>query len=331
MEVTYSISSEAPLVSIVCPTFNQENYIAQTIEGFISQRTLIPFEIIIHDDASTDKTAAIVKECQRLHPELITVIQQAENQYSKGIRVVPLAFSFARGEFIAYCEGDDYWIDAHKLEKQARFLLENPEYGVVFSRAKILYESTQKLMASPNVSRFNKLSRDEQRVALCSGNPFVACTSMFRKSAVDGYWEIAKKLHARLDDLAIWFYILESKKIWFLDDLTAVYRVLPSSASHFTNLTGKVSFQKSVYKVTLYFNRRFGSVVEKQKIRKRYAELLQEYCLEKSLYKDSIRYSRSCRNWAWSFLRVLARPFYFKLKLARLFFNRHLARYKTQI
>lgn len=108
-----------PLVSICCITYNQENYIRDAIEGFLMQRTTFPIEIIIHDDASTDNTAKVVNEFAEKHPDLIVPIYQTINQYSQGIKPWPnFVFPRARGKYIALCEGDDYWTDPLKLQKQ---------------------------------------------------------------------------------------------------------------------------------------------------------------------------------------------------------------------
>lgn len=107
-----------PLVSISCTAYNQKDYIVQCIEGFLAQETTFPVEIIIHDDASTDGTAEIIKEYSLLYPNLFKTILQQENQYRLGKMTNAFNFEIARGKYIALCHGDDYWIDALKLEKQ---------------------------------------------------------------------------------------------------------------------------------------------------------------------------------------------------------------------
>ncbi|MCO6441317.1 MAG: glycosyltransferase [Nitrococcus mobilis] len=118
--------STKPLLSICCTTYNHENYIAQAIDGFLMQLTSFPIEILIHDDASIDRTAEIIRRYELEHPDVIKVIYQSENQFSKGRRPMLLNFERAQGEYIAFCEGDDYWTDPHKLQKQADFLEKNP-------------------------------------------------------------------------------------------------------------------------------------------------------------------------------------------------------------
>jgi glycosyltransferase involved in cell wall biosynthesis len=108
-----------PLVSICCITYNHEDYIRDAIEGFLMQETDFPLEIIVHDDASTDATADIIREYERKYPDIIKPIYQTENQYSKGkVTILFPLFKAAKGKYIALCEGDDYWIDPLKLHKQ---------------------------------------------------------------------------------------------------------------------------------------------------------------------------------------------------------------------
>ncbi len=98
-------------VSISCLTYNHEKYIAQTIEGFLLQKTTFKYEILIHDDASTDNTSRIVQEYAGKYPSLIKPLIQTENQYSQGVRVEKFNRERALGEYYALCEGDDYWTD----------------------------------------------------------------------------------------------------------------------------------------------------------------------------------------------------------------------------
>ncbi|MBP5288836.1 MAG: glycosyltransferase family 2 protein [Clostridia bacterium] len=115
-------------VSVICAAYNHEKYIEDAIRGFLKQKTNFKFEVFIHDDASTDNTAAIIKKYADQYPELIRPIFQKENQYSQHISffkndILPLA----RGKYLAVCEGDDYWVDENKLQKQADYLDAHPD------------------------------------------------------------------------------------------------------------------------------------------------------------------------------------------------------------
>lgn len=118
------------LVSISCITYNHEKFIADAIDSFLMQKTNFNFEILIHDDASTDRTADIVREYEGKYPHLIKPVYQIENQYSKGGSGNKINFNRARGKYIALCEGDDYWTDPYKLQKQVDYMENHPECGL---------------------------------------------------------------------------------------------------------------------------------------------------------------------------------------------------------
>jgi hypothetical protein len=118
-----------PVVSIVCTTYNHERYIESAIRGFLSQDCAFPFEILIHDDASTDATQRVIRHWQQQYPTVIRAVLQTENQFSKGVRPFELLLAQARGDFVATCEGDDFWVDAAKLQRQVGFLHSNPEFS----------------------------------------------------------------------------------------------------------------------------------------------------------------------------------------------------------
>jgi glycosyltransferase involved in cell wall biosynthesis len=119
--------ADLPLVSICCETYNHEKYIRDAIDGFLMQKTDFAYEIIIHDDASTDQTADIIRSYADNNPNIIPILQ-AENQHSKGVRILStFVYPIVRGKYIALCEGDDYWTDPGKLQKQIDYMEEHPE------------------------------------------------------------------------------------------------------------------------------------------------------------------------------------------------------------
>ena len=150
------MKNTTPLISIVCTAYNHENFISDAIEGFLMQQTSFPYEIIIHDDASTDGTSDIIKKYEKEHPNLIRAIYQSENQYSQGIDFINSLFRMARGKYIAICEGDDYWTDPQKLQKQVNFMTAHPECSI--SCHKVLLNMT---MIKKRIVFFQKLTKPE--------------------------------------------------------------------------------------------------------------------------------------------------------------------------
>ncbi|PAU75364.1 hypothetical protein CK501_16565 [Halovibrio salipaludis] len=113
---------DCAVISIWCPTYNHDNYIEKTICGFLHQKTQYPFEIVIHNDASNDDTDKIIKKYKKLYPNIIKYIKSRENQFQKGIKPTRLASKYCSGEYIAFCDGDDYWTSDLKIQLQAAAL-----------------------------------------------------------------------------------------------------------------------------------------------------------------------------------------------------------------
>jgi len=131
-----------PVVTIKCITYQHVNFIRDAIEGFLMQETTFPVEILIHDDASTDGTADIIRDYQARYPQLFRTVLQTENQYSQGNKPRKFLNPLVRGEFVALCEGDDYWTSPQKLQKQVAALLGAPECSACIHNAWEVMEGT---------------------------------------------------------------------------------------------------------------------------------------------------------------------------------------------
>lgn len=137
-----------PLVMINCITYNQARYLRQALDGFVMQRTDFPVVAVVHDDASTDGTAATIREYAAHYPDLILPIYETENQYSKRNgslkRIMQAARNATGAKYVAYCEGDDYWTDPLKLQKQVDYLESHPDYSMCFHNAIVHHENGEK-------------------------------------------------------------------------------------------------------------------------------------------------------------------------------------------
>ncbi len=256
-----------PLVSIMCITYNHANYIRETINGFLIQKTDFPVEIIIHDDASQDGTQDVIKEYEALYPTVIKTIYQTENQYSKKVDFVKqYILPKIKGDYIAYCEGDDYWTDPLKLQKQIDILKRNQEFGLVFT-------DINRINEGGNLIDTNFISNDKS--SFCDSfedyliyAPFRApCTWVFRKSL----FYVNNKDYI-VGDFPMLLDILANSKIFFLEDITANYRILTNSASHFTELFKFYSFMKGIFDIQMDYARKYNVTVDiKNKIQTRFA------------------------------------------------------------
>lgn len=138
--------AEKVMVAIDCIVYNHEPYIRQCLEGFVMQKTTFPFVAIVHDDASTDKSADIIREYAERYPDIIYPVYEIENQYSKRdkslTKIRKREIDRFNPKYIAFCEGDDYWIDPLKLQKQVDILEKNEEYGMCYTNFDIFYHET---------------------------------------------------------------------------------------------------------------------------------------------------------------------------------------------
>jgi len=133
------------LVSVLCLAYNHEKYIRQCLDGFVMQKTNFKYEVLINDDASTDNTAQIIREYEKKYPEIIKPIYQTENQYSKGVKISRDILSpKAKGKYIAFCEGDDYWINENKLQLQVDAMEMHPECNMCVHKVWVVTEAGEK-------------------------------------------------------------------------------------------------------------------------------------------------------------------------------------------
>lgn len=212
-------NNSTPSISICCVTYNHELYIRDTIEGFLMQKTSYPIgEIIIHDDASTDRTAEIIKEYVTKHPNLIIPILQTENQHSKHNGSISAQFVYPRvkNKYIAICEGDDYWYDPLKLQKQIDILEANHAINLVFTNKLIKDNKGFKPV-------FYKNRYYTTNDILSGFNPGLQ-TICFRKDAIN--FEEYKILNYHINgDRLIPYLCSLSGKIFRLKDYTSIYRM----------------------------------------------------------------------------------------------------------
>ena len=240
------------LVSISCITYNHVDYIKECLEGFLKQECNFGFEILIHDDASKDGTQDIIKEYQQKYPDLIFPILQVENQYSKGVRAISQKFNFprSRGKYIAICEGDDYWTDPLKLQKQVDILESNQDYGMVHTQTKFV-------VVADGVIKDSLTNREDNSFEnLVHKNNIATLTTLFRKDLIIKYIDEVRpseQKHWVAGDLPVWLWFSLNSKIYYLDDVTSVYRVIAGSMSNTVTSEKYLSFIKSRFRIKEYF------------------------------------------------------------------------------
>ena len=152
-------TSRAPLVSVLCATYNHENFITDAIEGVLKQDTAFPYELLIRDDASTDDTPDVLRGFQKRFPSIVRVHIEEVNRYEE-TSAFDVLIPQARGRYIATCEGDDYWTDTSKLQKQVDVLEANPNAVATFHRVDTWDEATQSIV-QPTYRTHRDYSRSE--------------------------------------------------------------------------------------------------------------------------------------------------------------------------
>lgn len=207
-------------VTIRCFTFNHERFIRQCLEGFVMQKADFRFEAIVHDDASTDNTAAIIREYAEKYPDIIKPIYETENQYSKHDgSLTRIMNAHTRGKYIAMCEGDDYWTDPYKIQKQVDFLESHPDYVMCSSRFDKYWQESGVLEEDPDKD-FEGADYDLQNLI---GGKWLTqtLTVMYRRSALD------LKHYARYGmslDMILFYELLKHGKGYCFPEVMGVYR-----------------------------------------------------------------------------------------------------------
>lgn len=210
------------MVSVICNVFNHEAYIRDALEGFVSQKTNFPFEVLIHDDASTDKSADIIREYEAKYPNLIKPIYQTQNQYSRGGGITrKFQIPRVKGKYIAMCEGDDYWTDPLKLQKQYDFLQMHPEYSLCACSTLWLDMRTGKLRNRCRIEEDRDVSV-EDLIQQRMDRTFQFATVFIRTEVFVNRPEWTRKF--RVGDVPLALHAAVSGKVRMLADVMAVYR-----------------------------------------------------------------------------------------------------------
>lgn len=246
--ITYISQRIKPLVVITAITYNHEPYLRDALEGFVIQKTNFPFVAIVHDDASTDGTASILREYAEKYPDIILPIFERDNQYSKHDGslgdIIITARESTGAKYVALCEGDDYWTDPYKLQKQVDFLESHPNYGMCYTQVERLNQITGQVIdqwGGPN----------ETFESLYIKNTIPTLTVILRTSLYSDYTSHVEpaKRNWKMGDYPIWLYLAAKSKIKFLNEVTGVYRVLPESASHSKSIEKIFRFRSNFYKI----------------------------------------------------------------------------------
>lgn len=275
------------MVTIHCLIYNHEPYLRQCLDGFIMQKTNFHFEAIVHDDASTDGSAAIIREYAEKYPDIIKPIYEIENQYSKRDgSLTRIMNAHMHGKYIAMCEGDDYWIDPLKLQKQVDFLESHPDCSLVCTDINYYIQRKDEFINA--YFRNKKFSIKYTYNDFLTKAWFVApCTWVYRKEMCK---ESGVPLGFVVGDLPLLLELSSKGKVKYLDDVTAVYRVLDKSVSHFKDFAVSRNFVEGIFRIQLYYIGKNGNLDLLPKIAVNKYMLLLKYALKNRKLFNSLYY-----------------------------------------
>lgn len=213
---------EKTMVSILCATYNHRQYIRKAIESFLAQKADFAFEVIVHDDASTDGTTEIVRELQSQYPKIIHAILQTENQYSRGVSIMDIMLKAACGKYVAFCEGDDYWISPHKLQTQVRYMEEHPDcalcvHAAVFVDAEGKNTGMQKRYEQDRVVAMQDIFTYGGGLAATAS---YLCPAVLRKQPMPEFFTC----NPQTGDTPLQLYLATQGYVWYMAEPMACHR-----------------------------------------------------------------------------------------------------------
>ena len=278
------------LVSIICTSYNHEDFIAEAIDSFLMQKTEFEFEILIHDDASTDRTADIIREYEEKYPDLIKPIYQIENQHTKGVLVELINHDRAIGKYIAVCEGDDYWTSPYKLQKQVDYMEAHPECSMCVHAAQKVSAKSGKVVSNIRPSRRDRIFSVAE-VIEGGGGLFATNSIMYSREKVHTMPEFY--MNASIGDYPLVIFSALRGSIFYIDEYMSVYRIGVKGSwtnTEVPNIEKKIKHYEGIAdlldEINQYTNFQYHDAIERTKKRDRFYLLLKQFRFKEALKSD---------------------------------------------
>ncbi len=248
-----------PLLSVCLITYNHANYIEQAIEGVLMQSVNFSWELIIADDFSTDGTREILLKYKEKYPNFIKLLLQEKN-VGPGKNFSDL-LNEPQSKYIAYFEGDDYWIDPLKLQKQVDFIESHPDYVLIHSDIFIKNSNGENIKSLRNIisKTIRRFMGTNVVKHLIKGNYIMSVTVLMAKSAL---FDALKEINENDNQIATIDYTLflelsKLGKIHYQQEKTAVYRILTNSESNNINIDARLNFIETTINISRFYNQKF--------------------------------------------------------------------------
>ena len=309
--------SEEIMVSIVCLVYNHEKYLRKCLDGFVNQKTNFKFEVLIHDDASTDNSAAIIREYEEKYPGIIKPIYQKENQYSKGVKIsFEYQYPRAKGKYIAFCEGDDYWCDDNKLQIQVEYLENNTNCSICFHSAKVINCKTGEEYIQ---SAYKENCIVPTSDIIIGGGLFVPTASiLFRKKYM---LEIPDYFYkADIGDYPLQLHLASKGEVYFFSKAMSVYQFEREGSWTAKYQKQSVNKKKEHLRIESEWLEDFNKETSYQ-----YTKVIAERILGYQYYlydhgeknkKELYEYARRVSK--WQYIKTVIRTFLFDMKILKL-------------
>ncbi len=216
-------------VSVLCMVYNHEPYLRQCLDGFVMQKTNFEYEVLIHDDASTDNSQEIIREYEKKYPDIIKPIYQTENQGSQKISPTQVhLLPRAKGKYIAFCEGDDYWCDENKLQMQFDYMEDHPNASLCANKVRLFDSHTEETLSHIPLHRLEDSIKMPYYLnqVLVYGSTFHWCSMFFKTQDYKEYAENRPDFSKNLNfgDIPIFLYLLTKGEGHCIDKVMSCYR-----------------------------------------------------------------------------------------------------------
>jgi glycosyltransferase involved in cell wall biosynthesis len=234
------------LVSVKCLTYNHAPFIRECLDGILMQKTDFRFEVVVHDDASTDGTIEILKEYEECHPDVIRVIYEEENQFALGGNMDKVD-ALTRGKYWAVCEGDDYWTDPLKLQKQVEVMEAHPDCMLVCNRT-LLYSLKNHSIVGENYCYHESRFVSTKDIIYKGGLFISTCSILFRPEVKRDYPDYCR--HCEAGDYSVQLMAAMKGRVYYMDEPMSVYRI-----DNPLSWVGKLTWNKERYKERIILER----------------------------------------------------------------------------